>query len=281
MSAASFSYPAGALSNTRFCVEISSMNKVAIITGSSAGIGYAIAETLARAELNVVINGRTRETLEEAESAIEGLGGKVLAVSADASDEEGIGRIISETKNYFGRIDILINNAATVGVGHPVAEMPVEVWDEVLNTNLRAVFLFCRAVIPHLREQGEGRIINIGGLSSKNPLPFAAADAASKAGLLALTRVLAAELGIDNITVNTVVPGFQPDTETGRRFNELLAEAFGITPEESIRATRSRTLLKRFETLEEISETVLFLCSNAGGAITGQNINVNCGLATH
>lgn len=257
------------------------MSKVAIITGSSAGIGYAIAETLAKAGLSVIVNGRTAELLEEAESAIELMGGKVLAVQADASEENGIKQIIKEAKNYFGRIDILVNNAATVGVGYSVENMPVEVWDDVLNTNLRAVFMFTKAIIPHLKEQGEGRIINIGGLSAKNPLPFAAADAASKAGLLALTRVLAAELGISNITVNTVIPGFQPDTETGQKFNKKLAEAFGISPEESINVTRSRTLLKRFETLEEISDTVLFLCSNAGGAITGQNLNVNCGLATH
>lgn len=257
------------------------MSKVAIITGSSAGIGYAIAETLAKANLSVVINGRTKELLEEAESAIEGLGGKVLAIRADASTEEGINEIIKEAGYYFGRIDILINNAATVGVGYPVESLPTEVWDEVFETNLKAVFLFCKAIIPHLKKQGEGRIINIGGLSAKNPLPFAAADAAAKAGLSALTRVLAAELGLSRISVNTVVPGFQPDTETGKKFNENLANAFGISPEDSINATKSRTLLKRFETLEEISETVLFLCSNAGGAITGQSINVNCGLATY
>lgn len=256
-------------------------DKVAIITGSSAGIGYAIAETLAKDGVSVVINGRTQEKLEEAESAIELLGGKVLGIQADASVESDIKKIVDETTDYFGHIDILINNAATVGVGYSVEEMPLEIWDEVLDTNLRSVFLFCKAVIPHLKQREEGRIINIGGLSGKNPLPFAAADAASKAGLLALTRVLAAELGFSNITVNAVIPGFQPDTETGRKFNEKLAEAFHITPEESINATKSRTLLKRFETLEEISETILFLCSDSGGAITGQNLNVNCGLAIH
>ncbi len=256
-------------------------DNVAIITGSSAGIGYAIAETLAKAGASVVINGRTKERLEEAESAIELMGGKVLGIQADATEEDEIKRIINEAKNYFGHIDILVNNAATVGVGYSVEEMPVEVWDNVLHTNLRSVFLFCKHIIPHLKERESGRIINIGGLSSKNPLPFAAADAASKAGLASLTRVLAAELGFANITVNTVIPGFQPDTTTGKKFNEELAKAFHITPEQSIDGTKSRTLLKRFETLEEISETILFLCSVSGGAITGQNLNVNCGLATH
>lgn len=256
-------------------------DRVAIVTGSSAGIGYAIAETLSLAGAGVVINGRTSETLDEAESGIEMLGGKVLGVQADASTETGIKRVIKEAKSYFGGVDILVNNAATIGVGYSVDNMPVEVWDDVLQKNLKSVFLACKFAIPHLKESESGRIINIGGLSAKNPLPFAAADAASKAGLLALTRVLAAEMGFFNVTVNAVIPGFQPDTETGKKFNEALADAFRISPEESIEATRSRTLLKRFETLEELAKTVLFLCSDAGGAITGQDLNVNCGLATH
>lgn len=255
--------------------------RVAVITGSSAGIGYAIAEQLALAGASVVINGRTAETLEEAEKGIEMLGGKVLGIQADATSEDEITRIVAESISYFGRLDILINNAATVGAGYSVDNLPLEIWNEVLGANLTAVFLCCKHAIPHIKESDHGRIINIGGLSGKNPLPYASADAVSKAGLLALTRVLAAELGFYDVTVNTVIPGFQPDTETGRIFNERLAEAFDISPEESIEATRSRTLLKRFETLEEIAKTVLFLCSDAGGAITGQNLNVNCGLATH
>lgn len=257
------------------------MDKVAIITGSSAGIGLAIAKTLALAGASVVINGRTPEKLNHAASEFEQTGDQVLAVQADASSSEGIKKIITETVERFGKIDVLVNNAATVGVGYAVENLPSEIWDDVMKTNLRAVFLFCQAVIPHLKITGGGRIVNIGGLSSKNPLPFAAADACSKAGILALTRVLAAELGGQNITVNTVIPGFQPKTETGKRFNEKLTAAFHIAPEDSIAGTKARTLLKRFETLDEIAETVLFLCSDAGAAITGQNINVNCGLATY
>jgi len=256
------------------------MEKVAIITGSTAGIGFAIAKTLAQAGVSVVIKGRTSEKLKQAEKEIESIGGKVLAIQANGANETEIKRVVEDTLGRFGKIDILINNAATVGVGYTVENMPLEVWDEVLNTNLRSVFLFCQAVIPHLKRQKSGRIINIGGLSSKNPLPFAAADACSKAGVSALTRVLAAELGGSNITVNTIIPGFQPDTETGRIFNEKLAAAFHITPEQSIAGTRARTLLKRFETLNEIAETVMFLCSDAGAVFTGQNLNVNCGLAT-
>jgi 3-oxoacyl-[acyl-carrier protein] reductase len=255
------------------------MKKIAIITGSTGGIGLAIAETLAKKGVSIVLNGRNEETLNLAEEKIKTFGGDVLAVAADVSKTEDIEKLVRETVKYFGRIDILVNNAATVGVGYTVENMPLEVWDEVLNMNLRAVFLMCKAAIPNLKKNG-GRIINIGGLSSKNPLPFAAADACSKAGILALTRVLAAELGAFNITVNTVIPGFQPETPTGKIFNEKLAKVFGITSEQSIEGTKARTLLKRFETLEEISETVAFLCSETGAGFTGQSLNVNCGLAT-
>lgn len=254
--------------------------KVAIVTGSSAGIGLAIAKGLARAGASVIINGRTLEKLKDAEQQIEGFGGKVLGIQADAGDEASIERIVSETRSYFGRIDILVNNAATVGAGATVENMPVETWDNVLNMNLRSIFLFCKAVIPHIKEQKSGRIVNIGGLSSKNPVPFAAADAASKAGLLALTRVLAAELGPSNITVNAVLPGLQPDTEMGQDYLRRLAAAFGSTEQSLIEATITRTLMKRNETPEEVAAAVTFLCSDEGAAITGQNLNVNCGLAT-
>ncbi len=254
-------------------------NKVAIITGSSAGIGLAIAKTLAQKGVSVVINGRKLDKLKSAEAEIEAQGGKVLALQADAADEAEINRIVKETLAYFGRIDILVNNAATTGVGVSVAQMPIETWDEVLNINLRAVFLFCKMVIPHL--QSGGRIINIGGLSSKNPLPFGAADAASKAGLLALTRCLAAELGTSKITVNAVIPGSQPETETGREFVQRLAKVFQTDEQTVINGTIQRTLLKRTETAEEVAETVAFLCTEGASAITGQNLNVNCGLATY
>ena len=255
-------------------------NKVAVITGSSAGIGLKIAEIFAENGANVVLNGRNADKLEKAKSEIKTNGGKILSVCADISKAFEIEKLVGETIEEFGKIDVLINNAATVGVGYSVENMPLEIWDEVLNLNLRAVFMMSQAVIPHLKKQDSGRIINIGGLSAKNPLPFASADACSKAGLAALTRVLAAELGREKITVNTVTPGFQPETETGGKFNEKLAEAFHISPEDSVQATKIKTLLKRFETTEEIAQTVLFLCSDAGAAITGQNLNINCGLAT-
>lgn len=256
-------------------------NKVVIVTGSSAGIGLAVAQAFIEAGASVVLNGRNQEKLEKAVSEFSSNRDQILAISGDAASENDIERIVNQTIEHFGKIDVLVNNAATVGVGYSIAEMPAEVWDNVLNVNLRGAFLFSKAVIPHLIAQKHGRIINIGGLSSKNPLPFAAADAASKAGLLALTRVLAAELGPHKITANCVIPGFQPETDLGKEFNEKLARSFQAPPAAMIENTKGRTLLKRFETMNEIAGTVLFLASEAGAAITGQNLNVNCGMATY
>lgn len=255
-------------------------DKVAIITGSTSGIGLAIAKNLALKGARVVINGRTIEKLEKAEQEIESLGGKILAIQADATDEAEIKRIVAETVQYFGKINILVNNAATTGIGVSVEEMPIETWDQVMNVNLRGVFLFCKAVIPYLTKEKWGRIVSIGGLSGKSPVPFAAADSASKAGLLALMRCLAAELGTSNITVNAILPGLQPDTEIGRENLQRLSKVFHTDEQTIINKTIERTLSKRTETLDEIAETVAFLCTDGAGAITGQNLNVNCGLAT-
>lgn len=256
-------------------------NKVAIVTGSSRGIGFAAAREFAAAGAKVVVNGRNLERLEEACEKLSDFGENILALRGDAANEIDINRIVRVTKQHFGRIDVLVNNAASTGVGVAVADMPTETWDSVMSANLRGAFLFSRAAIPHLIESGAGRIINIGGLSAKNATAFTAADAAAKAGLLALTRVLAAELGANNVTVNAVIPGFHPNTETGARFNQNLAAALRAEPESLIAMTEARTLMKRFETTEEIAATILFLASKAGAAITGQSINVNCGLATY
>ena len=256
-------------------------NKVVIVTGSSAGIGLAMARAFAENGASVILNGRDLEKLEAAYSQFEKYGDRVRPLSGDAASEIDIARIVKIAKQRFGRIDVLINNAAITKVGAAVKDLSVEDWDAVLNQNLRGAFLFSKAVIPHFVEQKSGRIINIGALSSKNPLPFAAADAAAKAGLLALTRVLAVELGQYNVTVNAIIPGYQPETEIGKQFNDKLAAAFHAAPESMEAAMKARTLLRRFETMDEIAATALFLASDAGAAMTGQNLNVNCGLATY
>lgn len=252
------------------------MGKVAIVTGSGRGIGRAIAERFAASGAAVVITSRNAAQLDEVARSIEDKRGNAIAVTGDVRNNADIDRIINAAVSDFGGLDILVNNAATAGPGKPIVAMSDENWQTVLDTNLTAVFRFCRAAIPHLTERQEGRIINVAALSAKSSLPFVSADAAAKAGLLALTRILAAELGAAGITANAIIPGLIPDTELAKAFNSRMAEAFHSDTGKMLGRVKARTLLKRFPTTEEVAATALFLASSSSGAITGQDINI-CG----
>jgi 3-oxoacyl-[acyl-carrier protein] reductase len=176
---------------------------VALVTGGSRGIGFAIAEALAAAGNSVAITGRDSETLERASHA---LGERILALRADVQDERDVAKAFEQTVSTFGGLDIVVNNAG-VGLFGSVAEMTPGQWRQVIDTNLSGVFYCCRAAIPHLKRRGGGWIINISSLASKNPFPNAAAYCASKSALNAFTEVLMQEVRHDNIRVSCVLPG--------------------------------------------------------------------------
>ena len=184
------------------------MNKpghVAIVTGGSRGIGFAIAKAFIGRGMQVAIAGRDRGALAEAERALDG-GGRVLAVAADVGREEDVTRLVSETVARFGGLDVLVNNAGIGGFG-PVADTTPAGWRAILDTNLTGVFYCCHAAIPHLRQRGGGWIINISSLAGKNAFPGGAAYCASKAGLNAFSEVLMQEVRYDGIRVSYIMPG--------------------------------------------------------------------------
>lgn len=182
--------------------------KVAVVTGGTRGIGWAIARRLLERGATTAITGTNLRSVEEAVRALRGVpnGANVVPVRADVRQYEAVERSFASLAERFGGIDVLVNNAG-VGVFAPVSEMSLEAWQSVIDTNLTGVFHCCRAVLPHLRARGGGWIINISSLAGKNAFPEAAAYCASKAGLNAFSEALMQEVRHDGIRVAYVMPG--------------------------------------------------------------------------
>ncbi len=181
--------------------------KVAIVTGSSKGIGRAIAEHLVGAGCAVTVTSRHRGAVDEAAGALSARGaGDVLGVVCDVRDPEACARLVDTTVERFGRLDILVNNAG-VGVFKPVGELTVEEWRLQIDTNLSGVFYCSRAAVPHLAASGDGWIVNIGSLAGRNAVPGGAAYNATKFGLLGMTEAMMLDLRYEGIRVSTIMPG--------------------------------------------------------------------------
>ena len=179
--------------------------KSALVTGGSRGIGYAIAEALLKSGTRVAISGRDDASLDRARASL-ARSGEVRAIHADVRDAAEAARAIDEAAKAFGGLHILVNNAG-IGAFADVADMSVDAWQRVIDTNLSGVFYCCHAAIPHLRRAGGGWIINISSLAGKNPFVGGAAYCASKAGLNAFSEALMQEVRHDNIRVSYVMPG--------------------------------------------------------------------------
>jgi NAD(P)-dependent dehydrogenase (short-subunit alcohol dehydrogenase family) len=181
--------------------------KVAIVTGGSRGIGFAIAHALAAAGSHVVVTGRDERHLADAKPRLEAAGtGMVDALRADVRRYADVERVVAASVARFGGLDVLVNNAG-VGTFASVGDMTPEQWSEVIDTNLTGVYNACHAALPHLRNRGGGFIVNISSLAGKNAFTGGAAYCASKAGLNAFSEALMQEVRYDNIRVSYVMPG--------------------------------------------------------------------------
>ena len=236
---------------------------VAIVTGSGRNIGRAIALALAAGGAAVVINARSnRREADAVVAEIEQGGGRALAILADVADAQAVERMAAQTLAHFGRIDILVNNAA-IRREKPVEDMTVAEWREVMGVVLDGAFHCAKACVPALRRSGHGAIVNIGGLSAhtgSNPQPVHVI--AAKAGLFGLTRALAHDLSGDGVTVNCISPGL---IDTPRE---------GPIPQHH---QVNRTLVGRHGTPGDVAALVRFLCGPGGRYITGQTIQANGG----
>lgn len=247
----------------------------ALVTGGGHGIGATIAKRLAAAGAAVAMMGRDPGPLKETGEAIEAVGGRCLTLQADISSEEDVKRAVAETVAELGSLGILVNNAGIAGPTGPLATLGRSEWEQVLAINLTGTFLCCREAIPHLQEGG-GRIIIIGSATGKKPLLNRTPYAASKTGLIGLTRTLARELGPDEITVNLISPTVVEGPRLDRVVRTMAAER-GISEREMFGELTADSPLGRGVTEEDVAGVALFLASEAGANLTGQDHNVTAG----
>ncbi len=242
--------------------------KTAIITGGSRGIGKEMAEGLAEAGANLVLCARRQEWLDETVAEFTGRGFRVAGMACDVSKADEVQAVVEATVEKFGGLDILVNNAG-ISWGAMPEDMPLEKWQKVLDVNLTGCFLMAQAAGREMLKRNSGSIINIAsiaGLTSAANGPFYAGYVASKAGLIGLTRELAASWGRRGIRVNAIAPGF---------FHSRLADAVIDIYERSI---QENNVIPRIGKEGELKGTVVFLASDASSYITGQTIAVDGGM---
>jgi 3-oxoacyl-[acyl-carrier protein] reductase len=237
--------------------------KVAIVTGSSRGIGRGIAERLGRDSASVVVNysGSEKEA-QDVVKAIADLGGKAMAIQANLSQVSDIRLLFAETIQHFGRLDILVNNAG-IAIGAAIAEVTEADYEKVFNLNVRGVLFALQEAAKHIKDNG--RIINISSTTTIHPQAGMAVYAASKAAIKLFTNVMAQEVGDRGITVNTVMPG------------PTIPGMFGNMPPEIQQQAAASSPFKRVGTTEDIADIVAFLVSEEARWITGQDICANGG----
>lgn len=241
--------------------------KTALITGAARGIGKQIALTFAREGANIAftdleLNEQAQQTCDE----LTALGGKVRFYASDASDFEAAHTVVNQVIEDFGRLDILVNNAG-ITRDTLLMRMTEQMWDSVIQVNLKSAFNFTHAVTPVMMRQRSGSIISLSSVVGINGNPGQANYAASKAGIIALTKTVAKELGSRGIRANAIAPGF------------ILTDMTKALPEETLKSFVSLIPMKRGGEPEEVAKVALFLASDLSSYVSGQVIQVNGAMA--
>ena len=239
---------------------------VALVTGASRGIGRSIASNLASRGASVAINyNESAKQARELQAEIEAAGGRAIVTQGDVRLPEDAERIVQETVGAFGKLDILVNNAG-FNRDTLILRMSLEDWDEVMDLNLRAVFLVTKAALRPMMRNRWGRVINIGSVSGITGNAGQANYAAAKAGLVGFTRAVAREMGSRSITSNLIMPGL------------IITELTKDIRPEIVQGVKQRLLIDRMGKAEDVASTVVFLASEEAGYITGHVLPVDGGL---
>jgi 3-hydroxybutyrate dehydrogenase len=253
-------------------------SKTAVVTGSTSGIGLAIARAMAKEGANVLINGFGKaEDIEKERAGIEAdFGVKAIHSPADMTKPADIAAMVALAESTFGSVDVLVNNAGIQFVS-PIEEFPIEKWDQIIAINLTSAFHAIRAAVPGMKKRGWGRIISTASAHSLVASPFKSAYVAAKHGIAGLTKTVALELATHGVTVNCISPGYVWTPLVENQIPDTM-KARGLTREQVINdVLLDSQPTKQFVTVDEVAAIAVFLCSDAAKQMTGANLSVDGG----
>lgn len=250
--------------------------KVCVVSGVGPGLGRRAAVALSAHGADVVLAARREALLEEVAAEVEAAGGRALPVATDITDLAQCERVMAAGAERFGGIDVVVNNAFRYDAFQSFADVDLDVWRGIVETNLFGSLQMTKAALPHLRQRGGGSVVMVASMVARKPQPLQGGYTVSKGALLTATRVLAYELGAEGIRVNAVVPGWMwgPGVEL---YVQMTSSGRNVPPETVVAELESRIALGRVPSDEEVAGAVVFLASDLSSALTGQAIDANGG----
>ena len=246
-------------------------NKVAVVTGVGSGIGKAISMAFADEGASLGVGDISEDLLSKTTKDLKNKSTNITSITTDVSSEEEVKKLIDETVNAYGKLDIIVNNVSVAIGGYPITDMSNEDWQKIIGINFSSVFYGCKHSIPHLKKNNGGSIINIASVQAHNPLPGWAAYAGIKGGVISMTRNIASEFGPYNIRANTISPG----TIATEMVNQVVAEdGTGTLMDDFILMHP----IGRIGKPSEIAATAVFLASDGGAFANGEDFRIDGGL---